>query len=959
MAYRIKPLALLLLVASLMTACSSNGNKEAWIGTTLADIPEQNPVEGLADPNSEEVPQELPPVSLDELEQYYEDALSVAADATTRRTILIRLADILMLQSEEQLLADGSKPANFDKAINRYRELITLQREAIATGQADPEAAEQLDQMLYQISKAYALEGEVDTANEELAVLSSQYEDSAYAPEAKFRRAEAAFREGNYTEAEALYGEVVEMGAFTPFYQNAIYMYGWSQYKRGRYEDAIMSFREVMDYFYGGSGELKTIPRSQQSLAADTRRVLSLSFSNLEGPVTVSEFFADETTRPYVPLVYASLGELYLEKERYRDSAEAYRQYVLDFPLENEAPNFSQSVIDIYDNGKFPSLVVPAKEEYVRSYGVDSEYWAVKNNSQREPLKPYLKNYLEELAKYEHANAQRKWPQPTLKAAAILHFEQAADWYDEYYRTFPQDEKTPEMLFLKAEAYNQVGDKENAFEAYRFLAYDYPLPESERNRGAEAAYSTVLIANQMQSQVPDNQPWQGRYIEQSLLFAQSYNDDARVPQVLNSVAQTLLALNRQPEAIAAATQLVNHSPVPETDLLKQGWLVIGQSEYELQNYAGAQQAYGQAVSWMAADDPDRASTIERRSASIYLYAQELATLGEAEQAINEYLRIQTVAPDSDIAITAQYDAGNALMEQQDWPRSEQVFLQFRSRYPNHPLTPSLYPKLVVIYQESEQWQRAADELSAMAASSDDPEVQRQSLISAAELYEKSGQLNLAATRYEQYIQRYPNPFNERLEAIVNVSKLKQRQGRTAEFEYWQDQLIVVHDSAGSQQNGRSLYLASLAQNYRAQQSYQTYTGLRLTQPIKQSLAVKQQALQTTVASFQKVIDYGVTEFVTEATFYLGQVYANLSDSLLDSERPAGLDALALEEYEFLIEDQAYPFQEKAIELHEVNRKRASNTAYDQWVKSSFEALSSLFPGRYNKQERVEISRELY
>ena len=53
----------------------------------------------------------------------------------------------------------------------------------------------------------------------------------------------------------------------------------------------------------------------------------------------------------------------------------------------------------------------------------------------------------------------------------------------------------------------------------------------------------------------------------------------------------------------------------------------------------------------------------------------------------------------------------------------------------------------------------------------------------------------------------------------------------------------------------------------------------------------------------------------------------------------------------LLEEQAFPFEEKAIQLHEVNTARAKDGTYDEWgCKKSFAALAQLNPGRYAKVE---------
>ena len=104
----------------------------------------------------------------------------------------------------------------------------------------------------------------------------------------------------------------------------------------------------------------------------------------------------------------------------------------------------------------------------------------------------------------------------------------------------------------------------------------------------------------------------------------------------------------------------------------------------------------------------------------------------------------------------------------------------------------------------------------------------------------------------------------------------------------------------------------------------------------------------------------MAEFTTQASFRIGEIYAQLSRDLMDSQRPNGLDELELEQYEILLEEQAYPFEEKSIEIHQANAQRSWKGTYDQWVKRSFDALAKLLPGRYNKQEtRLEVSHEIH
>ena len=76
-------------------------------------------------------------------------------------------------------------------------------------------------------------------------------------------------------------------------------------------------------------------------------------------------------------------------------------------------------------------------------------------------------------------------------------------------------------------------------------------------------------------------------------------------------------------------------------------------------------------------------------------------------------------------------------------------------------------------------------------------------------------------------------------------------------------------------------------------------------------------------------------------------------TLSESERPGDLDAEALDQYELLLEEQAFPFEEKAIDLYKANTGRAADGVFDEWVRRSFVRLAGLMPARYAKVERSE------
>ena len=60
----------------------------------------------------------------------------------------------------------------------------------------------------------------------------------------------------------------------------------------------------------------------------------------------------------------------------------------------------------------------------------------------------------------------------------------------------------------------------------------------------------------------------------------------------------------------------------------------------------------------------------------------------------------------------------------------------------------------------------------------------------------------------------------------------------------------------------------------------------------------------------------------------------------------------LEEYELALEEQAYPFEEKSIEVHKSNLELISRGVYNDWIDRSLQKLAEIVPARYDKPEET-------
>ncbi len=336
----------------------------------------------------------LPRMSLDQLSESYREVLSITDDPEIRVQVLQRLAGLEMLRGEQKRYDQQAEAEMFGIAIAAYGELL----------RANPDRADN-DRLLYQLSKAYDLSGEPQKSLDVLNRLTSQYPHSEYYVEAQFRRAEIYFIDSRFSEAELAYAAVVEHGKDSSYYQNALYMHDWSQFKRESYRASLKSFTETLDQLVPADNDLASLPRGERELVDDSLRVMSIVFSYLDGPQTIQEVYSSLGHRHYEPLLYDQLGKLYLEKEQYRDSADTYRAFVKRFPQSDLAPVYYGHIINAYQQAGFSEEVLAEKENYVRLYGIDSSYWALHKDNY-DKIKPNLKIYLSELARHYHALAQ-------------------------------------------------------------------------------------------------------------------------------------------------------------------------------------------------------------------------------------------------------------------------------------------------------------------------------------------------------------------------------------------------------------------------------------------------------------------------------------------------------------------------------------------------------------------------
>jgi tetratricopeptide (TPR) repeat protein len=804
------------------------------------------------------------------------------------------------------------------------------------------------DGVMYQLSRAYEAEAQPEKALAVLDMLVTQVPNSKWNTEAQFRRGEILFSSGRYREAETAYAAVVKAGPDGGFYDQGLYKRGWSLFKQGRGEESVGSFLKVIDrVLVDGAGRLREremLERAPRELTDDAFRAISITYYDLDGPESLDAALKQTGDPLYAHLLYESLGNLYIEKERYQDAALAYEAFAKRRPDDRYAPSLQMRTIDAYQKGGFASLVLGGKQAFVERYAFGSPFWATRSIEQAPEVAAQLKSNQKDLAEYHHAQAQ--------KSKKPEDYSAASRWYRAMLDSFPEDEGAPETRYLLGEVLFESGRFAEAAKEYERTAYDYPA----HAKSAQAGYAALVAYLKHEPTVTGESRavWHRQGIDSALMFATSFAEHPESARVLTKADEDLFALNDFNRVIEVSQQILERKPPVDVKFQRTATTLLAHSLFDRGRFDEAEDAYVRAQTFLAANDPERKSIEERIAASIYKQAEAKQAAGDASGAVDAFLRVGTLAPNAKARANAEFDAASLLVKSQQWARAAEVLEGFRSKYPNHELMPDVTRSLAIAYQETGRAGDSAAEFERIAARTQEtPEVRREALWQAASLYEKSNSQANTARVYATYVKQYPSPLTPAQDARQKLADMAKAQNDARTRAQWINEIVAADKSAGAARTDRSKYLAARGTLETAEPLAALFKSIKLAAPLDKSLKSKRTAMEKVLGIYGQALDYAVAEVTTSATFGMGELYRQLGTDLIASERPKNMDADTREQYDILLEEQAFPFEEKAIELHETNARRTGDGVYDEWVQRSFDVLAKLKPARYAKAEISE------
>ncbi|RLA03177.1 MAG: hypothetical protein DRQ47_05635, partial [Gammaproteobacteria bacterium] len=823
----------------------------------------------------------LPSSSLVKAKESYLNLLSKTKSDAIKAESLQRLAEI------ESMLAESKLEQGQQEEMQKHLQLAAGYYENLL--KSYPDKIEQT-KINYQLAHIYDLNGKQQSSQNILSGLALLKGDDHEVIESGFRMAENAYSQKQYPKALGLYNKVLaydnqpETGQLNSFYNTALFKRGWTHFKRQHYDLAVADFISLLDIIYLNP-EQRSV--ADNNLIIETYRVTALSLSYMNGAESLSGYFSKRGHTEYEAELYLALAELYNQQQRYQDTASTYFVYVKSNPLSLQAPEFENKGIQVLSKSGFIDLILGAKENFVEHYQTGAQYWQKTQFVRTDKISKWLFANLDDVINFYHAKAQ--------KSKVKSDYQAAAKWYRVFLSSFKDHPQANDKRWLLAESLHDSGNIIASINEYQQLAYDENGLAAKRK---DEAGFRVLLGRQMLFKrlsliKPVNEEAiilvRKQLINAGLKYKAKFTGNKRVPVVVAQTVELQLAAGSTRDAVDLS-RTMKTTKWASKENLKRSREVIANGEFDLKNYKLAEQAFTDIFKNDRHQPLKMKAFHERRAQSIYKQAEALKQAKQYSEAVDQLLRIGKVEPKSRVRVNAEFDAATLLLQTNDYGKALIVLKQFVVDYPNNPLTASIPAKLIVSYEALENWSGAAKQYEIVAGNTKNVELARtaswQVAASWMKLSDKKSRENSVAA-WKKYIKKYPKPYDMSLEARNHLITLYGQLNVTWKRNFWRRKIILTVDS-NKLQAARARTLAAQSQISLATDDYRAFKSIKLTQPLRKSLKKKRQKLNASLKGFSKVLDYRIQPLATQAGYRIGELYAILASSMLDSERPKGM-----------------------------------------------------------------------
>ena len=566
--------------------------------------------------------------------------------------------------------------------------------------------------------------------------------------------------------------------------------------------------------------------------------------------------------------------------------------------------------------------------ELVESYSSQNSWFKANEEKNKVIARKLVKNELNHLMLTAHAKAQ--------KEKKVQDYRQAVKWYRLYIGEFPEGQETQEANFLLAESLMALKEFIQAGTAYEIAAYGY----SQTPVNKKSAYNAIVAYEKMKNPNGDE-----KVVELSKRFADHFPKDSRTPSILLHAGEILFDDQRFEDTRSVLKIILTQDAGPKASQKAQK--LMAHSYLQEGNFSIAATAYQKALHGTPpSHKKERKELTELLASSIYKSAEQYQKNGEIEKAAIRLMQITTKAHQSDITPEALFEAGTLFQSIAMSTQALSAYQILVQQFPDSALYGKTQIQLGILFEKDGNSMASARAYEAASQKVKDKTLVLDLLWKAGLQYEEAKKWRNVYSVFSTLTHRFPKhpDFGE---ATFRMADARNKEGKRKEA-------LILYQKV-LKEVPKTLFAAK-ANLHLAEEAFNNYTAIKLKEPLKKSLKKKTKALGKVVTLYTQTIETRFSDVVSASAHRLGEVFENYQESLLTSEDPKNLNEEQLAEYHFLLEEKAFPFEEKAIKAYKSNIQRLQENPnmYNQWIKKSLQRLSALRPSLYKRPERQEL-----
>jgi tetratricopeptide (TPR) repeat protein len=853
---------------------------------------------------------------------------------------------LLMLTEEYFVESTNLMKDEFDK----YEEEHALFREGHITEEPSPPAADHtaliasfrrlmnryptkanMDALAYTIGYATY---EAGRTNEAMAIYEdflNEYEYSIYYTEIAFRLGEIYFDEGYYEQALRAYKRILDRQG-SVFYTKALYKTAWTHYKFDDFSTAIDNFIKLIEEI--GTLDVKG-DRQSMALRQEAIDTIVIALTHMQIPMEIKEKITSIRHNAFAPEILLLLGERLTMQTRLTEAISVYDLFQEVFSDDHYLPRVASLTALTYERLGMRERSLEIQEKLVTDFNPTTVWYSstlltrdkarlAGTDALQEQVDAVVSDTLLSLATYYRETARANKDDAMLK--------QAVDSYQRYIDFFPEFATGNEVHLLLGESSFDAKEYSKAATRYESTMRLY---KSERE-GEKAAFAALLSLELTLSsgEAIDSEKTAKTAKRIMDFFLKEFTETIRKDEFLQKISNIFVVVKEYKLAREALRPLLRSSNSWEI-YKKTGGIFLMEKKF-----LSALNAYEEAL-----DRNDDRALRDKVGKLHYVVADEYAKSAKNKDAIAHYFEAFNIIRDSKIAEDSLVNIANIYAATEELAGFRRVLNMIKANYPG---SRSAF-KLLVEAGKSLEIKGSTLEAAALfeeAGLLTTSITERQKLVfKSADMLEESLNYNQVARLLNKAIADNAITNSRRVEALYRIGNAyflsgKREEGlRALDKIAWETTNTNDHDS---------FYIAK-AKFTLAKDKFDEFAEIKIIAPLEETLLQKKKLMDELLSDYSYVVKSKQAESMTESFYMMGRIFEEFREALLESERPVGLTSEELAEYNFQIEEQAYPFEDEAVAAYESGLKSSLAHMGDEFIQKTIKRLEELRPALYKRE----------